>query len=499
MFKDIRNLIKHSGVYSIGNILSKAIGVVLIPLYTKFLTVGQFGIYAIFEVTIQLSAGILHFGLSEALFKWLSKENINYKKSNILFTSIIFILLISFFIIIPVFFLNEKLSQIVFNNSLYKGSFLVTSFLIGARLINNHMLSYIRFKEKSIFFVAATTSQFLIQLISTIYFIVYLRLGILGILLGRLSGEIILLIVQLPYILKNIDFGFKYKELKEMLKFGIPLAFSGLSGRILHIGDRYILGLLTNMSIVGMYSLGYKFANLLFTLFGSSFNKAYIPLAWKKYKKPNAKRFYSKTLTYYTFLLLWMALFISIFSKGIIHLFASRASYWDAYKIIPIILLAKVVRSQFAVIKMPLLFKNQTGKIAYIITSAAALNVGLNFILIPDFSMMGAAFATLISFLVIPSTAYLLAKRYYAINYAWKRILILFAVAFSFYFTSIIFNIFPLTFRIIVKFMLILFFPLLLYVINFYSDMEKSRIKGAFKKWLNLKKLKNNISNINLK
>lgn len=396
-------------------------------------------------------------------------------------------------------FLKEQLSIFALNDISYKDCFMVTAILIGIRLLNNLTLSYIRFKEKSIFYVIATTGQFLIQLLATIYFIVYLEFGILGILLGRLCGELISQIIQVPYITKKINFKFEYIQLTKMIKFGFPLAFSGISGRILHIGDRYILGFLSNMSVVGMYSLGYKFANLIFTLFGRAFNKSYIPLAWKQYKKPNAKRFYAKSLTYYTFLLLWMSLFISIFSKGIIHLFATRAEYWGAYKIIPIVLLAKVIRSQFTVIKMPLQFKNKTSIIAYVITAAAALNIGLNFILIPKFSMMGAAFATFISFLGIPLVAYIFANKYYKINYEWNRVAVLFGIALSVYFISLLFNPLHRTVRIICKFLLALAVPYLLYLIRFYTKSELSRIKGAWNKWKNLDKLKENISKINIK
>ena len=107
-----------------------------------------------------------------------------------------------------------------------------------------------------------------------------------------------------------------------MFKFGFPLAFSDISFKILMISDRLILGTLTNMGIVGIYTLGYKFANLLYTLIGQAFTNSYTPFAWKKLKDPDAKAFYSKSLTYFTLVMFWSGLFIAVFAD--IHTFHSN-------------------------------------------------------------------------------------------------------------------------------------------------------------------------------
>jgi O-antigen/teichoic acid export membrane protein len=486
MFKDIRSLVKHSGIYSIGNILSRSIGIILIPVYTSVITIAEFGIYAIFEAIIFFAESIFHFGLPNALFKWLNKDEFKNHSKDILFTTLLAMFLISLILILPVYFLKTNISYLFSDSAELQYSILVSAMIVGVKIINRISLSFIRFKEKSIFFVIVNVGHFFIQLLSTIYFVIYLELGVLGILLGILCGELFAVILQIPFLLNNIRLKFRYNEIYKMFKFGFPLAFSDIASKILMISDRLILGALTNMGIVGIYSLGYKFANLLYTLIGQAFNNSYIPFAWKKLNDPDAKEFYSKSLTYFTLIMFWTGLFIAVFSKGIIHLFAKDPSYWDAYKIIPIIILAKAIRSQFIILKMGFQFTNRTKMVAYIISLCTALHLSLNFLLIPIFSMMGAAYATLIAFLCITISGYYYSQKYFPVNYEWKRIFTIITTAISIYFISTFFDPLSTVPRIATKFTLILSFPFILYFLNFYSKNEIYRIQGSIKKWIKI-------------
>jgi O-antigen/teichoic acid export membrane protein len=272
-----------------------------------------------------------------------------------------------------------------------------------------------------------------------------------------------------------------------MVKFGFPLIFSGLSSQILNLGDRYVLGILTNLSIVGVYTLGYKFANLIETLFVRSFYTAYEPIAWKKLAEANARRFYAKVLTYFVFIVFWISLFISIYAKGIIHKFALNEDYWAAYQIVAIVVFAISLRGMFIIVRMVFQFAQKTKYDALIDGSAAILNIGLNFLLIPYLSIIGAALATFIAFAYMLLIGFILANRLYPIKYEWLKIIKLAAVTVTIYVLCMLFDPFSTFFRIFFKFLLFLSYPLILYFFNFYDAVEIQRIKGAYRKWVNWK------------
>jgi len=498
MFKELRKLVKHSGIYTFGNFTSKILGIVLIPLYTKVIEVNIFGIYSILEVTLQFMVGILHLGLPLALLRWLNLEENKGRSGTILFSVFISTLFISISLFIVMFGLKSTVSELLFGSTQYTDALLLISLIAGINLLNNIGLTYLRSEEKSVLFISISIIRFLIQLIITIYLVAFLKAGIIGIFGGQLSGSIVCSILLFPMLIKRFTVRINIKEIKEMFAFGYPLAFSGISTRILNMGDRYILGYLTNWSIVGIYSLGYKFANLIDTIFIKSFRYAFLPLAWKKLNDDNAKRYYAKMLTYFVFFIFWLTLFISVFSKGIIHIFARDKSYWDAYIIVPVAVFAISIKGMFSVVKMGLQFKSKTRYIALIVASAAVFNIVLNFILIPFFGMMGAAVATLVSFIFIVIAGYYYSNKFYPIQFEWYRIIKIIIVTLSIYGVSFIFNPLPIVPRILLKFILLLLYPFILYIFNFYYDPELSRLKGGWKKWSNIKQWKQNLKNIKL-
>jgi len=498
MFKDLRNVTKHSSVYFLGNFISKIIGIILLPLYTKVILVEAYGIYSIFEVTIQFGQSILHFGIPNAIFRWLNLEEYKNKRGSIIFTSQLFLLGITCIIILLAFIFKNNLSILCFQTIEYELFFPVIAIILGLSLLLKIPLALIRIEEKSLLYISITISRFILQLVFTIYFVAILKIGIIGIFYGQLIGEIVAVIGLLIYMINKVCLRFEYKILKDMISFGFPLTFSDLSNRILNMGDRYILGFLTNVSVVGVYSLGYKLANLIDTLIINSFRTAFIPIAWKKFKEHNAKRFYAKLLIYYTFIVFWISLFIAVYAKGIIHTLALNKSYWDASNIVAIVVLAIAVKGTSSIIKMGLQFTKKTKLIAYIVLSAAALNIILNFLLIPLTGMYGAAFSTLISFLYIAFVTYFVSNKYYPITFEWIRLLKILFTSLLLYFISYLLN--PLSFiwRIVLKFVLLCTYPIILYLICFFQKQEISRIKGAWKKWKSIKNIHKNVKSISL-
>ena len=498
MFKDIRNLIKHSSIYTFGNFASKILGILLVPLYTKVIAVELYGVYSILEVTQQFLVGILHLGLPNALIRWLSLDEYKEKKESIIFSVFVSTIFIASFIFLIIFIFRTQISQLFFDTTEYTGSLTLVALIIGFRLLNRIGLTHIRFKEKSLLFITISISRFFIQLIVTIYLVAFLRVGILGIFGGQLSGEIISFIFLFPYLTERYSSRFDFTEIRKMLSYGYPLAFSGISSRILNVGDRYILGYLSSMKVVGIYSLGYKFANLVDTMFIKSFRTAFLPKAWKKLQEENAKRFYAKLLTYFVFFTFWVALFLSVYAKGIIHLFARNNSYWDAYLIAPIAAFAIAIKGMFSIIKMGMQFKQQTKYIAYIVSTSAVLNILLNFALIPLYDMIGAALATIISFTFMVMAGYFYSNRFYPVKFEWIRIGKIVIAIGIIYFSSYLVNPLPLSARIIAKLILLLLYPVVLYLLKFYDYFEIKRIWGAWKKWRDPRKWKENFKDIKL-
>jgi O-antigen/teichoic acid export membrane protein len=335
MLNKLKSTIKHSAIYSIGGIASKLIGIVLLPLYTKHITVAEYGVLGILEVTIMILTQVLILGQSNAYLRFYDlDENINRKKS-LLFTLFSFLFLVAIFINLLGQSIAPYLAKFFYNPTEFEIYFRLCFVIVGMRILNNLILSVLRAKERSGMYVTGNIIKIALTLGFNIYFVAFARIGVRGILYSYLIGDGVLFLLLLPITIREMIPKFDSHILKTAFIFGFPLIFTSLAGMLLNMGDRYILKFLVDYREVGLYDLGCKIAGILNVFFIQSFSLAFLPIAYKMYGEEGDKRYYSKILTYFVFVLCWAGLVITLFGKEIVELLALNPDYWAAYKVVP--------------------------------------------------------------------------------------------------------------------------------------------------------------------
>ncbi|MCB9248558.1 MAG: polysaccharide biosynthesis C-terminal domain-containing protein [Ignavibacteriales bacterium] len=121
---------------------------------------------------------------------------------------------------------------------------------------------------------------------------------------------------------------------------------------------------------------------------------------------------FSKTLTYYTFILILVGLGISFFSKELIEILAKKQEYWESYSVIPIISLAFVLKGIQYIYSLSFHYSKRTSYNAAIVIISSLLNVALNIVLVDEFSYIGAAYAILIATLFMMWLSYHYGQRF---------------------------------------------------------------------------------------
>ncbi len=477
MYNKIKHSFKHSAIYSLGNITSKLIGIVLLPIYTSYFTVSQYGILGILEVTMFIMTQVLLLGQPAAYLRFYDLDEYKDKRKTTLFTILLLLLSTLLLFLIAGHLLIPKISSYFSQPDLFKIYFRLSLYIITLRVINNLFLNVLRAKEKVVPYVTINLLKITSTLSLNIYFIVVAKLGITGILYSYIIGESLTLLLLLPTAVSETTYKIDKKILMAAVKFGTPIIFSALSSMLLNVGDRYILKLLVNYKEVGLYDLGYRFANLLNVFLVQSFIMGYLPQAYKIYRKEGDKRYYSKMQTYLVFVLCWAGLGLSFFGKEIIHTFALKPEYWSAYKIIPVIALAIVFNGAKSVVNLGMLLKQKSQYIAMTTIIAAMLNIVLNFILIPQYKMMGAAFATLISFIIFYILCYIYSNKFYPIPYETTKFIKMLVVSLSLY--GLFALLYPENFilQLALKILLLSCFPFILFLTQFYEPVEIEKMK----------------------
>ncbi|MDP2039445.1 MAG: oligosaccharide flippase family protein [Ignavibacteria bacterium] len=471
MLARLKTTIQQSFIYSLSNVAAKAVGVILLPIYLHNLSVASFGVWDLFDTTIQILAEIVILGQASAIILLNNSDEYKERKSSTLYTLTVFVLLFGSLLVI----ITEAISAFypnLFSGSLVHAEYIrISAYIILLRVMNSLFFAKVRAEEEAKYFTIVSVIRVLLITGFTIYYVGYKRLGILGGLYSFAMAEILVIVILLIKVIPQMQTKFSKEILSVAFKFGFPLVFSSLGFMLLNLSDRYIIKLLLGAKYVGIYGLGYRVAGVLNMFFIYPFNLSLMPIAYKYFGQPDDKRFYSKLMTYSSFMFVWGFVFLSLFSPEIVRVFAGKGNYDSTFLVIPVILLSYVFSGMRLTSQLGMLLTKNTKYIAWITISAAALNIILNFIFIPMYGIIAAAANTLISFILFYYVSQFISDRHFKIPYENAKLALMIIVgslmAGVVYFLPTISIV-----NMILKLFITLLFPVVLFAFQFYEKAE---------------------------
>lgn len=491
MKEDFKKLIKHSATYGTGIILSKIAGFIMLPIYTRFLTPQDYGVLQLLVFTADIISVIIGIGISHAVLRFYYQHKNQGDRNEVVSTALLSNIFIFSFLFIFLFQFSPFFSNLVFDDTRHTFHFklIFLSLLLSAGY--EVPLVFIRAQQKSAKFVKLSLIRLILQLSLNIYFVVILRKGVLGILYSTIISSVLMSLYLSLDTFRQVRFHFSVNKAKELYKYGAPLIFSNIGAFILTFSDRYFLKFYATLSDVGIYSLGYKFGMLMSVFIIAPFNQIWSAQMFEIANKDDAKEIFKKVFTYFAFVLVIFGLFLSLFSKDAIRLMANP-SFWQAYQVVPVIVLAYVVYGFFMMSLVGILVAKKTWYLALITVVACCFNLLFNYLLIPRFTTMGAAWATVLSFFIRFLGVYFISQRIMPIPYEWSKICKLFALSIPFYIFSIYCHSDNLIVSIWFKTLLFSAFLLSLYKTDIFANNEKRELLGFIKNSISgIKRLKN--------
>ena len=263
MLEKLKYLIKHSFIYSISNIVSKASGIILLPIYTNYFSVSDYGKLGLILIIIVLFSQSLILGQNLAIIRYNNSIEFNSKIKSILFSLIVLVIaIIGVFILVSNLFL-VRVSGWFGEISLYKDYLNIAIYIIAFTTFNNLLLGKIRADDDSLSYTLSGILKVFVMVGLSVYLIVDKGFGIGGVLYAQLAGEIIQTLVILPKILLQIKIKLEYRILIDAVKFGFPLIFSAMAINLLNGSDRFIIKFYSGDKELGLYELGYRVAGVI--------------------------------------------------------------------------------------------------------------------------------------------------------------------------------------------------------------------------------------------
>jgi O-antigen/teichoic acid export membrane protein len=484
IYDKIKKTVKHTLIFGIGSVVNSAFGLVLIPVYTRYLRAGEFGVLSLLTVTLTLLTLVLKFGLNHAFFRHYYETDDPAHRRRIVGSTLIFLLVSSAAATASLWNVAPQLSGFIFKGDQSRADLIhlvfVISFFDVITLIPDSIL---RAKFKSGQYSAVNIAAFLFQLILISYLVIHVGASVHNVLLGRLIGGAFEAVLFYVMVSRDLSLSFSATELRGMLAFGAPLIFGQISFHLFMMIDRFFLERYSTPRELGAYSMANTLVSVVTILVTVPFSQVWTVMRFSVMNEAGAEEYYSRVLTYVLFVSMLFALVVAAVSGDGLMLYSLK-SYWSAATIIPLLAFSAVLDCASRVLNIGITLTKRTIFAPIVIIAALVVNVALNFWLIPRYGGMGATIATLVSYVVFCALRYWASNLFFKVRYEWGRVFAILAVGAgligAFYLNDLLrgdtANRSSLFLSLAIKTSLAMSFPLLLFVFRFFDEREVRRV-----------------------
>lgn len=428
-----KQVFKNSAYYMIASILPTAVGFLMLPIYTRYLTPDDYGVVAlvlslqsflplIMTLQVHNSISIFYFDYHE------DREKLRVFISTIL----VVVIFLSIVVLVGLLIYLDEILSFVFPKTVgYNEIFALGVISSFFGVFNSTFINLIRVQQKAKLFMKVSLVLFVLSLGVNITEVIILERGAYGVVEASLITVILSSIVYLFLVRNFFIFKFDFSKIIDPLKFSIPLIPHSLSGLIFMYSDRIILERYVTLSAIGLYMFSDKIA-MVFKMLVNEFNNAFSPYFNQTSKESKEKAIeqtqkIALTFVYFTAMLI---VFVAVFSVEIVYIIFDER-YFETWVMIPLLCSAYIFRSLYCFSSSGLFFEKQTGKVAMITIIAGLANIGLNLWLIPIYGIMIAIYTTIFSFFLTYIMAELISYKIYYLQLSIKKNLIILVYMFG--------------------------------------------------------------------
>ena len=412
-------LLVSAGTYGAINLINSAIPFLLLPILTRYLSPEDYGVVALFQILLGLTASVISLNCDTAIRRQFYKQDqIKFPKyiGNCLlvllantFASGLLVLMIAEPIGTAINFPSTWLWTVVFCASTLS----MTKMILSVWQVNVNVASYARFK----------TSLMVLNIGLSCWFIISLQMDWQGRILGQLVAFLLFAILSLSSLWRNgwLDLTFDGSYVRHLVRYGAPLIPHTVGMLIIAATDRLLVSRLSGLSSVGVFTVGSEIG-MVIGLLAHSFNYAWVPWLFARLKENNpATKIAIVKFTYlHAIAILAAAGMLSLAANWILWIMVAP-EFRDAAIYVPWIAFGYAFNGMYLMACNYLYYSENTRLLACITVFVAVLNVVVSYALIKANGPIGAAQGTMISFLASFVLTAIFANRVHAMPWLFFK------------------------------------------------------------------------------
>ncbi|QUH22571.1 polysaccharide biosynthesis C-terminal domain-containing protein [Methanobacterium alkalithermotolerans] len=413
---EYKSFMQRMGLLGLVNVLTAMSTIILIPILSNNLSITDFGMWNIFQVTIRLFGAVATLGLPNAVIRYLpsikEKNMIQEGYYSIILFAGSFILVLSFFI----FLLSDFIAGALLDGNVFLVQVLSLVVYLGA--INTIIVNYFRAFKKIKIYSLFLFLQVYLSLVLVSYAVI-VNQGINGAILAYLIGQVVIFIIMNLLIIREIGiYRPRFTRIREYLDFSLPMVPSAISYWIVESSDKYLIGLLLGTSFVGFYSPAYSIGNLI-ALIMMPFPSILLPTISRHFdngKMDQTTSYFTYSVKLFLFLSIPAVFGISVLAYPLLVLLSNTLIAANSYYLIPILALGSFFYSIFTIYSLVFALVKKTRIIASIWFIAALVNILGNLFLIPVLGLTAAALTTLSSYFIAAGVIFYYSRRFLKVH-----------------------------------------------------------------------------------
>jgi O-antigen/teichoic acid export membrane protein len=421
LFNRLKDFGKDASLYGMSQIVGQLIGFFLIPLYTTYLTPTDYGVMTLLGFYTLFYSPLSHLGFQGAMFRFVGLSKKIEDESSYISTAVKPVVVIAvFFSLLSQAFVGI-LEKTLLNSQEYTVLLTITIWGALPASLSQFGYSLLRVKRKVQAIFWLNNFNFILSVGLNIWFIVGLKMGLMGITLaGAFSGIIAFLSV---WYFANIPINkdFNKSKFKEMALYGLPNVPHYLFAIVMMFFGQYMINRMLSPGDLGLYAIAWKFCLPLAAIVGI------IQSSWSAYKLDLVRTDEHSKDTLGKFALLIIMIFVILYMTLVaigpyaLELMANNA-YHDAGRYIGFLALIPLFNGIYYSLGSGISLGAKQYLIPAISATGCCAAIGTSFLFIPSFGIPGAGISTSIGWATMAILGLFYGQSNFKINFDLKRI-----------------------------------------------------------------------------
>ncbi|MEO7295106.1 MAG: oligosaccharide flippase family protein [Candidatus Limnocylindria bacterium] len=432
MTRPLRRLSRDFAVYGLGEIVVKAFSLISLPVYTRVFNPAEFGVLSYVITLGGLLGAVLVLGGDSAYARFYFEARTVERRQLITSTWIGFLALWSVVVSLCILPFAGLIADASLADRATTPLFVATLLVGPISLVNRMCSQVLRNEFRATAFTVLNVAGTVLLVGFAVTAVLGFQMGVLGVLVGTLVAELVMVPVRLWTARSMFRPRFSLAVLRQLLGFGIPLVPTSLAYWVFLTSDRLILGKLSTLEQLGLYSVANSLVSLATIAIGA-FGQAWTPHAIQLYEDARevAAVIYGRVMTYLLAGFGLLAVGLSVFGPELLMVLTGPG-YQGAMSGIAPLAIAMVAMASTQITAGGITLAKRTHYLAVITWVAAVLNVALNVMLDARFGMVGAAWATAAAYISLTLMYLVTAQRLWPVTYEIRRSATLIALILAF-------------------------------------------------------------------